>query len=338
MPELRGGAFQPGGAEADFSAVAKSPAIGVACETRSEAPLAAGCKIRRLIPAHRTLSGDCRRPRLTMSPAKLPMNLLKVSPFQPSIRLNYSLVNLTGVCYLFQRWASQVFRLAMRESSKEEQTMRNVDRRMTDKNRPAGYSNLAVRISLALFRCILLLPGVFSIAGAEASVMYVSNEDGRIFQVGATGIVTPFATLSANSISPSLAFDGNGTLYATEYVSNRISRINRDGQITPFATNIRSPDGLAFDQSGNLFTSTVLFGDVDKISPDGVVSTFATKMQLSGSGSLDYAPAGLAFGPDGNLYVAMSRNGKIMRIAPNGSVSLFVNLSPTILYRRNPSI
>jgi len=208
--------------------------------------------------------------------------------------------------------------------------MRNIDRGMTDANQPSCHPNRAVRIAMALFCCFFLLLGVSPFSGAEASVMYVSNEDGLIFQVGATGIVTPFATLSANSISPSLAFDGNGILYATEYVSNRISRINRNGQITPFATNIRSPDGLAFDQSGNLFTSTVLFGDVDKISPDGVVSTFATKMQLSGPGSLDYAPAGLAFGPDGNLYVAMSRNGKIMRIAPNGSVSLFVNLSPTI--------
>ncbi len=76
MPELRGGAFQPGGVEADFSATASSPAIGVACETPSEAPLYAACKIRWLIPTHRSESGHCRGIWLTINATRrIPGNI-----------------------------------------------------------------------------------------------------------------------------------------------------------------------------------------------------------------------------------------------------------------------
>jgi sugar lactone lactonase YvrE len=207
--------------------------------------------------------------------------------------------------------------------------MRNVDPEITGTNLTPRQPKLAVRITSAFFLCILLLSAVFPFAAAEASVMYVSTDEGRIFQVSAAGVPTAFATLSHGSILPSLIFDGSGNLYVAEYQSNRISRISANGQVTPYANNILTPISLAFDHSGNLFTASDDSGDIVKISPTGVASTFATKTQLSGPGPLNYQPDSVAFGPDGNLYIAMNRNGKIMRATPDGTVSLFVNLSAT---------
>ena len=72
-------------------------------------------------------------------------------------------------------------------------------------------------------------------------------------------MVSPFATLPANSGPFGLAFDGSGNLYAADYGPGQISKITSGGVVSLFATlpaNSR-PEGLAFDAAA---TSTRRIG------------------------------------------------------------------------------
>jgi sugar lactone lactonase YvrE len=164
-------------------------------------------------------------------------------------------------------------------------------------------------------------------APAGASVLYVADagEARRISTISDTGVVTPFVTGLEDNGPIGLAFDKDGYLYASIYVSSIINKISPDGKtVTVFADasdGLNGPYGLAFDKDGNLFQSNVGYPNlgtstINKISPDGTSTPFVTK-------GLDL-PVWLAFAPDGTLLESDRRSGKINKISPDGTVTPFV--------------
>lgn len=147
------------------------------------------------------------------------------------------------------------------------------------------------------------------------------------------GTPTPFATglSSPLDILPASAPFGN-FLYVTETGANRISRIDRTGAVTTFATFTSAPKRMAFSPVlSNVGTIPSAFGDflfvsladgrIVKVAPTGIVSPCVSG--LSG-------PEGLVFGPGGSsfktvLYVAESTANRISKVTPACTISSFAS-------------
>jgi len=148
----------------------------------------------------------------------------------------------------------------------------------------------------------------------------------------------------------------DGTLYITEYTSNRIRKVAPNGIITTFAgkgtagfsgdgglavnAEIRNPWDILIDASGNILFSDYGNARVRKITPAGIISTvagFGTRT-YSGDGSsalqAGINPSALALGTGGSYYFAdtgtaydagsqrvrmVAANGIITTVAGNGT-------------------
>jgi sugar lactone lactonase YvrE len=148
-----------------------------------------------------------------------------------------------------------------------------------------------------------------------------------------------------------VAVDGQGTIYVTDSVKNRIARYAQDtGQLITlagapmeaegfadgrfYAARFFSPRGIVFLTQG-LATDQLLVADYGNhalrlVSPEGVVTTLAGNGQPGFvNGSLDQArfnyPTGLAVDSDGNVYVADSKNNAIRKVDVDGMVTTFAS-------------
>lgn len=154
--------------------------------------------------------------------------------------------------------------------------------------------------------------------------LYVASANtNTILKVTPGGTVSTFATGVAFPFG--LAFDGNGNLFAANFLQGKISQITPGGVVSTFATLPAGSDpfGLAFAANGNLFVSDEGLDKIFQITPGAVVSTFV---------SLASDPVGLTFASNGNLYVGLtgspfSTNPAIYEITPAGAVSTFKDYS-----------
>lgn len=159
-----------------------------------------------------------------------------------------------------------------------------------------------------------------------------------------------------------LAFDTEGTLYASSRFDGVVYKISPSGQMTQWVEGMGVATGLAFDDAGNLFVGD-RSGTIFKISPDRQIYVYATMEQsvsayhlafnsqgdlfVTGPTTSSYdavyrvdshgdvtpffrglgRPQGLAFDVDDNLYVAGSLRGRkgIVKIDPAGNAELFVS-------------
>ena len=123
------------------------------------------------------------------------------------------------------------------------------------------------------------------------------------------------------------AFDSHGNLYTTfsgkrgETVPVSVFKIDSQGSMTPFLSNIPNATSLAFDSKGNLYISSRFEGTVYKATPKADVSVFAKELGV---------PTGLAFDAEGYLYVG-DRGGRIFRISPDGDAKTFAELSESMI-------
>jgi len=150
-----------------------------------------------------------------------------------------------------------------------------------------------------------------------------------------------------------LAFDGQGNLYVSDWVNQRIRVITSDGGVSTFAgggqpgpdgdlvdgpadvARFFGPEGLAADAQGNLFVADTLNNRIRRISPDGTVTSVAgsgpgTAHGFDGmlaDGPADAArfndPSDVAVDGAGTLYVTDRLNHVIRKITPDGQVSTF---------------
>ena len=141
--------------------------------------------------------------------------------------------------------------------------------------------------------------------------------------------------------SNGLTFDLQGRLVMCEGDNRRITRMERDGTITPLAERwegkrLNRPNDVVCRSDGSIYFTNpggrldpsereIDFSGVHRISPDGTVTAIITEFEY---------PNGLAFSPDENLlYVANTREDmhiKAFDVQPDGSVAngrIFADMS-----------
>jgi streptogramin lyase len=156
---------------------------------------------------------------------------------------------------------------------------------------------------------------------ARAQTLYVTSGSQSVLQVNSTGTATSFANLPSGSYPQGLAFDSNGTLYASDFFDNQIDTISPTGAVNVFATLPAGsgPAGLAFDSSGNLYVADANTNQISKIGPNGSVTPYASLTGNPGT-------VGLAFNASGTLFVSDYNTNQISEISPNGTVNVFATL------------
>ena len=152
------------------------------------------------------------------------------------------------------------------------------------------------------------------------------------------------ATEAALSHPSYVAVDTAGNLYVSDFLANRVRKVDPEGVITTvagtgaagfsgdggpaIAAELSFPTGIAFDGDGNLYLSDADNNRVRKVDPAGVITTVAGTGApgFSGDGGpataaeLD-APAGLAVSADGRLYIADQGNDRVRRIERDGVIT-----------------
>ena len=123
-----------------------------------------------------------------------------------------------------------------------------------------------------------------------------------------------------------VAIDAKGALYVADAGdTNRIRKIDAEGNVATLAGAFDTPSGIAVDKAGNVFVADTGANAIRKISPDGAMIT------LAGDGVAGFrdgaaaaarfnGPIGVTADDKGNVYVADSYNDRIRVITPDGQV------------------
>jgi len=124
-------------------------------------------------------------------------------------------------------------------------------------------------------------------------------------------------TFSSGIVNPtSMALDPEGRLYVSSRFEGTVYRVDADGSVSAFATDLGVACGLAFAADGTLFVGD-RSGTIFRLDRDGHAETFA-------SVPASVAAFHLAVGPDAALYVTgptLSSYDSLYRITPNGEVT-----------------
>ena len=175
--------------------------------------------------------------------------------------------------------------------------------------------------------------------------LYIAEAD-RISRVSTQGIITTYAgggndptsngisalTAAISPTSGGIAVDPSGTVYFSDYPTNRVRKIAPDGTIATVAgtggaggfsgdlgpaisAQLNGPYGLALDRTGNLYIADTLNDRVRKVTPAGVISTFTSTYGT-----------GLAFDNNGAFYLV--GGGTVKKIAPGSSSPTLIGGSP----------
>ncbi|HEY6330939.1 MAG TPA: NHL repeat-containing protein [Blastocatellia bacterium] len=194
--------------------------------------------------------------------------------------------------------------------------------------------------------------GPFGIAVDDSDNLFIADggPGSGIRKLDAKGALSTLAGTSHHSddtVSPTLdtpsaiAIDKHGNLIVADTGGNRITKISRDGKVTPIAGSGRgyrdgpadqaqfdSPVGVAVDGSGNIYVADTYNDRIRKISTDGQVTTVAgsgtpgSDDGVGAAASFD-TPCGIVVDPAGNLFVADTGNDAIRKIAPDSVVTVF---------------
>lgn len=144
-------------------------------------------------------------------------------------------------------------------------------------------------------------------AGVQTDVYAPVGDEARAFN--------PFA----------IAVDADGTVYATDYYTNRIHRVSPAGTATTLAGGAVQSAGIAVG-GGNLFVASGGTA-IRKITAAGEVSTFAGRTggfaDGAGKNVRFERPTSVAVDAAGNVLVADMGNDAIRRISATGAVTTF---------------
>ncbi len=187
------------------------------------------------------------------------------------------------------------------------------------------------------------------IADAGNSAIRQVTSAGIIYTIsgnGSTGLSGDGTAINLAMLAPfSVAADSSGNIYAAEFGTNRIRKLDTKGNITtaigdgnqgfagdggpPNKVEMNLPTGVAVDSSGNILFADSLNNRIRKLA-SGSVNTIAGNGVLSHSGDGGAAvkaqintPLGVAVDAAGNTYIADTANNVVRRVDSNGVISNF---------------
>lgn len=160
--------------------------------------------------------------------------------------------------------------------------------------------------------------------GADEGGLVVSNGEKESAPM-------PFAVgmLVADNLHPvaSPAVGPDGAVYTTFSGSRgqktpvAVYRIDEQGSVTPYLTDLMNATALAFDREGVLYISSRFDGIVYRSPAGGVMSVYCESMGVA---------TGIAFDDKGDLYVG-DRSGTIFKISEGGQgIYVFATIEPSI--------
>ena len=119
------------------------------------------------------------------------------------------------------------------------------------------------------------------------------------------------ATKAELDTPQAVMLDGGGNLYISEWGSDRVRKVDPQGVISTFVSNIYGPGGMAMGKDGDILMAEIT--QVLQVTPAGVVRG------VTASGALKY-PADLVLDADGNMIVA-DTGGYIRKVTGSGAVT-----------------
>lgn len=192
-----------------------------------------------------------------------------------------------------------------------------------------------------------------------AGNLYIADRSNhKIRKVDTGGIITTIAgngtsgfsgdggqATSANLDSPQyVAVDNNNNIYISDWLNNRIRKVDPSGIITTYAgtgvsgfsgdggnainANLRSPSGIVVDAAGNVYFSDRGNDRIRKIDVSGIITTVAGSggfNAFSGDGALATAaefndPNGLFVDSNGDIYIADRDNQRIRMVTASTGI------------------
>ena len=123
-----------------------------------------------------------------------------------------------------------------------------------------------------------------------------------------------------------LAIAPDGALYVADAGdTNRIRKVDADGNVSTLPGAFDTPSGIALDKAGNVIVADTGANSVRKVGPGGAVTTLAgdgTPGLRDGAAAQARfnGPIGVAADGKGNVYVADSYNDRIRLITSDGQV------------------
>jgi sugar lactone lactonase YvrE len=178
------------------------------------------------------------------------------------------------------------------------------------------------------------VPAHLVVSSANYVVVRMPDASGRAALVldngGAESEPQPVAggALLAENVHPvaSPVADAHGNVFTTFSGSRgqktpvSVFLIDRDGTMSPLASELMNATGLAFNRAGLLHVSSRFDGIIYQVSPGGEVSVFVEGMGVA---------TGIAFDRDDNLYVG-DRSGTVFKISPDRQIFVFATIEPSI--------
>jgi sugar lactone lactonase YvrE len=189
----------------------------------------------------------------------------------------------------------------------------------------------------------------FGVAVDGAGNLYISDTlNNRVRKVNTNGIISTVAgngtssltgdgglATSAGVVQPrSVAIDGSGQIYLTDYNDGVVRMVNATGIINTVAgggTNAASvglmatackliaPSQVLVDGEGNFYVSDWVEGTVWKVAANGLISYVWSGFS---------GPEGIALAVSGTIYVADTGNNEVVAASAQGSISVVAGSGP----------
>lgn len=113
-----------------------------------------------------------------------------------------------------------------------------------------------------------------------------------------------------------IVIDKNGEIYVTNYGSNDISKITRDGKSSIYSKTEMGPMGILLDNKGVIYTCNSSVDNITIIVKDGKPTVYG----ITGS-----YPKNMSIDSIGNIYTANSLSNDVSKIMPNGDSIIIHN-------------
>ncbi len=144
---------------------------------------------------------------------------------------------------------------------------------------------------------------------------YATNTGRGIYRITPDGDVEVFSDADRMEQLTTTKIGPDGSIYQSSYGSNRVFRVDENGDATVVTDEILGPTGIVALEDGSLFVASWSQGIIHRIHPDGAVEDWVERHPaFNGINSL-------TIGPDGTVYVVNIRDGGLFAVDEDGQVT-----------------